>query len=129
MFSKGKLCKLSRTFKMYNRQFIQFARIPVEFVARLPFSINRVLVFRHIARHAVSQIILLFPHFFTKFSLLSVGIFSKCPLLPREREIKFWQCMLQFISRSLSYLSPDNFNLSRDNVSKKKNCNVPYGPP
>ena len=35
MFSKGKLCKLSRTFKMYNRQFIQYARIPVEFVARL----------------------------------------------------------------------------------------------
>ena len=35
MFSKGKLCKLSRTFKMYNRQFVQFARIPVEFVARL----------------------------------------------------------------------------------------------
>ena len=35
MFSKGKLCKLSRTFKMFNRQFIQFARIPVEFVARL----------------------------------------------------------------------------------------------
>ena len=27
MFSKGKLCKLSRTFKMYNRQFVQFARI------------------------------------------------------------------------------------------------------
>ena len=35
MFSRGKLCKLSRTFKMYNRQFIQFARIPVEFVACL----------------------------------------------------------------------------------------------
>ena len=35
MFSKGKLCKLSKTFKMYNRQFVQFARIPVEFVARL----------------------------------------------------------------------------------------------
>ena len=35
MLSKGKLCKLSRTFQMYNRQFIQFARIPVEFVARL----------------------------------------------------------------------------------------------
>ena len=28
MFSKkGKLCKLSRTFKMYNRQFVQFTRI------------------------------------------------------------------------------------------------------
>ena len=35
MFSRGKLCKLSRTFKMYNRQFIKFARIRVEFVARL----------------------------------------------------------------------------------------------
>ena len=35
MFSKGKLCKLSRTFKMFNRHFIQFARIPVEFVACL----------------------------------------------------------------------------------------------
>ena len=35
MFSKEKLCKLSKTFKMYNRQFIQFAPIPVEFVARL----------------------------------------------------------------------------------------------
>ena len=35
MFSNGKLCKLSRTFKIVNRQFIQFARIPVEFVARL----------------------------------------------------------------------------------------------
>ena len=35
MFSRGKLCKLSRTFKIYNRQFIHFARIPVEFVARL----------------------------------------------------------------------------------------------
>ena len=35
LFSKGKLCKLSRTFKIYNRQFVQFARIPVEFVARL----------------------------------------------------------------------------------------------
>ena len=35
MFSKGKLCKLSRTFKMYNRQFVQSARIHVEFVARL----------------------------------------------------------------------------------------------
>ena len=36
MFSKGKLCKLSRNFKMFNRQFIQLARlIPVEFVARL----------------------------------------------------------------------------------------------
>ena len=35
MFSEGKLCKLSRTFKMYNRQFVQFARTPVEFVARL----------------------------------------------------------------------------------------------
>ena len=35
MFSKGKLCKCSRTCKMFNRQFIQFARIPVEFVARL----------------------------------------------------------------------------------------------
>ena len=33
MFSRGKLCKLSRT--MYNRQFIQLARIPVELVARL----------------------------------------------------------------------------------------------
>ena len=29
MFSNGKLCKLSRTFKIVNRQFIQFARIPV----------------------------------------------------------------------------------------------------
>ena len=35
MFSRGKLCKLSRTFKIYNRQFIHFARIPVEFIARL----------------------------------------------------------------------------------------------
>ena len=35
MFSREKLCKLSRTFQMYNRQFIQFASIPVEFVARL----------------------------------------------------------------------------------------------
>ena len=26
MFSRGKLWKLSRTFKMYNRQFIQFTR-------------------------------------------------------------------------------------------------------
>ena len=43
-----------------------------------------------IARHAVSQITLLIPHFFVKFSLLSVGIFSKCPPLPRIREIKFW---------------------------------------
>ena len=47
-------------------------------------------MFRYIARHAVSQIILLIPHFFVKFSLLSVGIFSKCPLLPRMSEIKFY---------------------------------------
>ena len=32
LFSKGKMCKFSRT--LYNRQFIQFARIPVEFVVR-----------------------------------------------------------------------------------------------
>jgi len=47
-------------------------------------------VFRCIARLAVSQIIFLIPHFFAKFSLFSVGTFSKCPLLPRVREIKFW---------------------------------------
>ena len=35
MSSRGNLCKLSRTLKMYNTQFIQFARIPVEFVACL----------------------------------------------------------------------------------------------
>ena len=35
--AREKLFKLSRTFRMFNRQFIQFARIPVdsEFVARL----------------------------------------------------------------------------------------------
>ena len=57
-----------------------------------PFSLNRNLVFRHIARLAVSQIILLIPHLFVKFSLFSLGSFSKSPLLPRVREIKFWPC-------------------------------------
>ena len=32
LFSTGKMCKFSRT--IYNRQLIQFARIPVEFVVR-----------------------------------------------------------------------------------------------
>ena len=32
LFSTRKMCKFSRT--LYNRQLIQFARIPVEFVVR-----------------------------------------------------------------------------------------------
>ena len=36
---------------------------------------------KYIARHAVSQITLLIPHFFVKFPLFTVGIFSKRLLL------------------------------------------------
>ena len=42
MFSTGKMCKFSRT--LHNRQLIQFARIPVEFVVRFIRYQNRVKV-------------------------------------------------------------------------------------
>ena len=44
MFSRGKTCKFRRT--LYNRQLIQFVRIPAEFVARLNLvfsTANRVM--------------------------------------------------------------------------------------
>ena len=41
-FNTGKVCKFSRT--LYNRQLIQFARIPVEFVVRFIRYQNRVKV-------------------------------------------------------------------------------------
>ena len=41
-FSSGKICKFSGT--LYNRQLIQFARIPVEFVVRFIRCQNRVKV-------------------------------------------------------------------------------------
>ena len=41
-FSSGEMCKFSRT--LYNRQLIQFARIPVEFVVRFIRCQNRVKV-------------------------------------------------------------------------------------
>ena len=42
MFSTGKMCKFSRT--LYNRQLIQFARIPAEFAVRFIRYQNRVKV-------------------------------------------------------------------------------------
>ena len=48
--------------------------------------------------------------------------------------MKHWQLienrpLLRQIYKEPPILSRDNFNLSRDNLRKNKNCNVPYGPP
>ena len=45
---------------------------------------------RYIARHALSQITLLIPHFFVKFPLFTVRIFSKRLLLLRVHEIYYF---------------------------------------
>ena len=42
LFSTGKMCKFSRI--LYNRQLIQLARIPLEFVVRFIRYQNRVKV-------------------------------------------------------------------------------------
>ena len=42
MFNTGKMCKFSKTLS--DRQLIQFARIPVEFVVRFVRYQNRVKV-------------------------------------------------------------------------------------
>ena len=42
LFSTGKMCKYSRT--LYNRQLIQFSRIPVEFVVRFLRYNNKIII-------------------------------------------------------------------------------------
>ena len=71
-----------------------------------------------------SQIILLIPHFFVKFSLFSVGIFSKCPLLPCVREIKFWPCETSSIhtKRNRKQYCTVKLTKSRFLSKKRENC-------